>query len=296
MRTKRIILFIIIFIFLGAGLYFFRQQKLRFEAKKVAWEDLRRNIEREIARFSGETGIVVKDLSRRWEFSHNKSALFPAASLTKMPIMAACFLASEQGKIKLGDNIALKSKDKLTGSGILKGMPTGTDLSVQELIGLMIYDSDNTAANILTNLAGMDYLNNTFKSFGLKNTDLSRKIADYRSRNKGIENYTSAEDMALLLENMYRGTLCNKYVSDECLSVMKLTRTNDRIPRYLPANIVIAHKTGLENGVCHDAGIVFTERGDFIIIVLTKRVNSNSVLSKKFIARVALIAYNYFAQ
>ena len=36
--------------------------------------------------------------------------------------MAACFRASEEGRIKLSRNVALKSSDKLTGSGVLKEM------------------------------------------------------------------------------------------------------------------------------------------------------------------------------
>ena len=100
--------------------------------------------------------------------------------------------------------------------------------------------------------------------------------------------------MALLLEKIYRGALGNKYVSDQCISMLKLTRMNDRIPKYLPVEITVAHKTGLENGVCHDAGIVFTRKGNFLICVLTKHVNSNSILSKEFIAKVALYAYKYF--
>jgi len=78
--------------------------------------------------------------------------------------------------------------------------------------------------------------------------------------------------------------------------MLKLIRLNDRIPKYLPVDITIAHKTGLEKGVCHDAGIVFTHKGDFIIVVLTKYANSNSSPSKEFIAKASLHAYRYFEQ
>ncbi len=171
-----------------------------------------------------------------------------------------------------------------------------TKLSIERLIGLMIYESDNTATNILTNLLGIEYLNNAFKAFGLKNTDLSRKIADYHLREKGIENYTTAEDMALILEKIYRRILVNKDISEKCIGILKLQRINDRIPKYLPVDIVIAHKTGLEAGICHDVGIVFTRRGDFLISVLTKHKDSNSNPAKEFIAKVALYTYNYFEQ
>ena len=273
-----------------------QKSKIAFEARKKAWFRLEQSVVNEMSRFNGETGIVVKDLDTNWEISFNKDKLFPSASLAKVPIMAACFLAAEQGRFKLDRNIALKSADKFTGSGLLKDMPAGSAFSVERLIGLMIYDSDNTATNIVTNLAGIDYLNSTFKVFGLKNTKLSRKIADYQSRDKGIENYTTAGEMALLLEKIYRGTLGNKKISDQCIGILKLTRMNDRIPKYFPADVTIAHKTGLEKGVCHDAGILFARKGNFIIVVLTRHANSTGAPSKEFIAKVSLHTYNYLEQ
>lgn len=306
MKIKKTLLFITLILFLGVGGYFgqqsyakfqkAKQERISYETRKAAWQELQQKVKVEISQFKGDTGIVIKDLKTGWESSHNKDKLFPSASLAKIPLMAACFWVADQGRIKLDRNIALKSSDKLTGSGVLKDMPAGTTFSVERLIGLMIYDSDNTATNIVTNLLGIDYLNNMFRAFGLKNTDLSRKIADYHSRDKGIENYTTAEDMALLLDKIYKRSLRNKNVSDQCISMLKLTRLNDRIPKYLPVDITIAHKTGLEKGVCHDAGIVFTRKGDFIIVVLTKHANSNSLPSKEFIARVSLYAYKYFDQ
>lgn len=306
MKTKKTLLLITLILFLGIGGYFGQQhyakfqkaeqERILYETRKAAWQELQQRLKVEINQFKGEVGIVINELETGWEFSYEKTKLFPSASLAKIPLMAACFWAASQGRIKLDRNIALKSSDKLTGSGVLKDMPAGITFSVERLIGLMIYDSDNTATNIVTNLLGIDYLNSTFKAFGLRNTELSRKIADYHSRDKGIENYTTAEDMALLLDKIYRRNLGSKSVSDQCISMLKLTRLNDRIPKYLPVDITIAHKTGLEKGVCHDAGLVFTRKGDFIIVVLTKHANSNSAPSKEFIARVSLYVYKYFEQ
>ncbi|UCB56883.1 MAG: serine hydrolase [Candidatus Omnitrophota bacterium] len=299
MKIKKIPLFITLILLFAFGGYFGQWQFQKARKEQIAyeaWEELQQSVKTEISRFNGKAGIVIKDLETGRELAFEKSELFPSASLAKIPLMAACFLAAEQGRIRLDDNIALKSSDKLTGSGLLKDMPEGTVFSVEKLIGLMIYDSDNTAANILTDLTGLDYLNSTFGDFGLENTDLTRKIADYQSRDRGIENYTTAQDMSLLLDKLYLRKLGSEDISDECISMLKLTRMNDRIPRYLPPEISIAHKTGLENSVCHDAGIVFTPKGDFIIVVLTKHANATSAPSKEFIAKVSLHTYKYFNQ
>ncbi len=168
MRMKKFFLSIALFLFVALGVYFgqhyyaqfqkTKQERIIRKARVAAWQNLQQSIKDEISRFKGEAGIVIIDLETGWEFLHEKTKLFPSASLVKIPLMVACFLTAEQGRIKLERNIALKSSDKLTGSGVLKDMPAGTTFSVERLIGLMIYDSDNTATNIVTNLIGIDYL------------------------------------------------------------------------------------------------------------------------------------------
>ena len=306
MKKRNILISLLLIIILPVGTVFSyryyqsykenQKKKLIFEKRKANWLTLRQRLTDGMAKFNGEVGIVIKDLEMNWVISFNKEKLFPSASLAKIPIMAACFLAAEEGRFKLDRQIALKDSDKLTGSGILKDTRPGATFTVEELIGLMIYDSDNTATNILTNMVGIDYLNNSFKTFGLKNTELSRRIADYKSRDAGLENYTTVEDMALILEKIYRRVLVNKDISEKCIKLLKLQRISDRLSKYLPVETLVAHKTGLERGICHDVGLVFTSEGDFLICVLTKHSNSNSAPSKEFIAKAALHAYTYFEQ
>lgn len=305
MKSNKILfaLFVCALILAAAQVFFYRyymagvdtpEEKAASIDRAAEWSALKEVLSGEVAGFNGETGLVIIDLATGREISFNKDKLFPSASLAKVPLMAACFLASQEGRLKLDRKVTLRSSDKLTGSGALKDMPPGSTFSVENLIGLMIFDSDNTATNILTDAAGLDYLNESFKNFGLKDTALLRKIADYRHRAKGVENYTTAEDMASLLKKIYTRSLVSREVSERCIRLMKLCRFNDRIPKYLPPDITIAHKTGLERGVCHDAGIVFTRKGDFIIVILTKHANQDSSIAKEFIAKVSLLAYNYF--
>lgn len=280
-------------LYLGFLFFSHLQGQLVFNQRKAAWMALRQELSRQIRGFNGEAGVVIKDLRFDWELAYQKNKLFPSASLAKVPIMCACFLAAEEGLLRLDRQVTLKTSDKLAGSGILKDVRPGTVFTVEELIGLMIYDSDNTATNILTNLVGIDYLNRAFNRLGLEHTDLSRRVADYRLRDRGIENYTTAGDIALLLERIYRRQLLNKKLSEQCLKVLKLQRVNDRIPRNLPVEVAVAHKTGLERNVCHDAGIVFGANGDLLICILTKHNNPNALFAKDFIAQLAQEAYAY---
>ncbi len=269
------------------------EEKKMLERRKQAWGALQEEVFREINGFKGQTGIVVKDLKTGWEITFHEDDLFPAASVVKIPIMAAYFQAAAERRIDFKQQIQLRERQKVNGSGVLKNTPAGTALSIGDLIVLMITQSDNTAANILINLLGFDSLNKYFTQLGLKDTSLVRRMMDFRLRRQGIENYTSASDCALLLEKFYRKGFLNAAVSQQCLDILELQKINDRIPARLPDNVRIAHKTGLERGVCHDVGIVFTPRGDFLICALTRHVPPARP-AKIFIATIAKAVYDYY--
>lgn len=262
------------------------------ERRKAGWSLLGQQLEKEILGFKGETGIVVRDITKGRMLSYGGDKKFPSASLTKIPIMVACFDAIRKNKIDPAQVLKLKQSDKVAGSGLLKDMPVGTPFSVEKLIELMICESDNTATNILIDKLGLDYLNACFKQIGLEDTNLSRKMMDFKSRRAGIDNYTSARDMALVLDKIYRKEF-GKEVSEKCMILLKKQKINNRIPAKLPSGCVVAHKTGLEKNICHDVGIVFTAKGDFIICVLTKAAK-NTGIAKDFISKVAFDVYDYY--
>jgi beta-lactamase class A len=257
------------------------------------WAELEKDLLRSLRDFRGELGFVIKDLQTGHSIVRNPDKPFPSASMVKIPIMAACYKAVEEGLISLTDTIKLKRTDKVRGSGVLRGSPAGTPVTVERLIGLMITASDNTAANMLIDLLGFEYLGKTFKDFGLDKTNLSRKMMDFRSRAKGIENYTTPREMADILEEIYRRTCVSRETSEKCLACLKEQKVNDRIPRYLPRKVQVAHKTGLEHKVCHDAGIVFAEKGDVLICVLTEG-DTGATIAKRMIARIAARVYRIY--
>ena len=242
--------------------------------------------------FQGEYSFVIKDIQKPFlEISRGENRMYPAASLIKVPVAAVAFRAVAEGKLSLDDKFTITAKNITGGSGIIKTMPVPITLTFEEIIEIMISNSDNTATNKIIDILGYDYLNKGFKALGLKHTVLRRKMMDFSKRKKGVENYTSASDIVYLLEKIYKGQLVNVESSELMLSFLTGQKIKDRIPRYLPKNVKVAHKTGLERGVVHDAGIIFSNKGDWVICVLTKKVKSY-ISAKKFIARLSLITYN----
>ena len=242
----------------------------------------------------GDYALFIQDLSYpSLTLAIHPDKKFVAASIVKLPILAAALSAVDEGRINFDDTVYIDKSDIYGGSGIIKGMKLPLKMTFLRLLQLMIYRSDNTATNKVIDILGFDYINEKMQESGLENTILRRRMMDFKSRDKGIENYTTVSDIALILEKIYKRELVNPQLSSIALSFLKDQLVNDRIPRYLPHEAVVAHKTGLERGIVHDAGIVFAPGGDYIICVLTGGFNSYAQ-AKKFIADVSLLTYNFY--
>lgn len=262
--------------------------------REKRWNKLRQSLSARIRSFGGDAGVVIEDLQTGWRMVHHENRSYPAASIVKIPIMVACYQAAQEGRLNFDEPIALRASDKTPGSGQLDQLPNGTAVPVRQLIDLMITQSDNTAANALINRLGMEWLQNSFRRQGLSHTTLVRRMMDFSGRKKGIDNTTTPADIALILKRIYRSDKMNRRVSDECLQMLRRQKMHDRIPKKLPEGVVVAHKTGLERGVCHDAGIVSTPRGDYLIVVLTRhKAKWGAKPSKRLIADLARQVYDY---
>ncbi len=291
----------VILILLGTVLFFsYRSynrspEKVSLRDREKAWLGLKIALGNKVAHFKGTVGLVIKDLDTGREIDLNKDTPIPSASLVKIPIMLSCFYAAQDGRIHLNDPVRLHYADRVSGSKVLGNKPIGSVFTVEELLHPMITQSDNAAANLLIDFIGFDTLNAYFKKMGLRDTNLARKMMDFKERREGEENYTTAADMAGLLEELYHKKFLNGEISDKCLELLGEQKINDRIPKKLPKDgTFIAHKTGLERHICHDVGIVFTNNGDFLICVLVKHENRFAIPAKKLISDIALLTYNYY--
>lgn len=270
----------------------------QYEIKVEQFEQLKNEIKECLKQYDNSNTIIsvyIKDLSTKHTIDIESEQLLPAASLLKIPIMAAVYYLVDKEKLSLDEIIVYKKRHRCGGSGIIKNMPYGSKFTIKMLIELMISMSDNVATHMLIERVGIQQLNKIFhEELGLENTNINRYIMDLCARNKGIENYTTAKDIGVLLEKIYYGKLVSEKASIEMLSCLMRQKISDRIPRLLPKEIVVAHKTGLMKNVCHDAGIVFTNKGDFIICVLTKNVEHTR--AKRIISELAYKAYCLYTE
>lgn len=245
-----------------------------------------------IKNYSGTAAICVKNMKTGENFFYNENEVFPSASLIKLVVMGEVLRKADKGEITLDDKILVSDDIIVRGDGILKYLDPGHKFSVRELITLMIIISDNTAANVLIDLAKIDDVNKFSKDLGLNNTVLNRKMMDFKAAKEGKENVTSAADICTLLEKIYSGDLVSQSASKFMIDTMKRQRVNGRIDMFLPEGIVLAHKTGTLDKLEHDAGILYGDKSDCVMCILTKNGKTNGQC-RRFIGNAAEAFYKF---
>jgi beta-lactamase class A len=243
-------------------------------------------------RFRGVISYYVEDLQTGRTIVWNENQQLPAGSVIKLPIAVSVFEQELAGKLQLDAEVVLKKTDKADGSGVLKRTRSGTKLTVASLLELMLQRSDNTATNMLTDLLGLEEINGACRRQGLTATCMPRYIMDLAARDNKVENYTSATDMARLLKALYERKILDPPTSAQLLDILKGQHVRDRLPRYLPPGVVVAHKTGLMKDACHDVGILYGRNHDYVVAVLTSEFGSYTQ-AKQAIGLIGRAVYQY---
>lgn len=231
---------------------------------------LRTRILEMMSKVDGTFGLVVKVVGSGDEMNINGDQVFPSASIIKIPILVEALRQGIEGDLSLDERISLREEDKVGGSGVLKELAAGLRLPLIDILTLMIIVSDNTAANMAMRRVGMSNINSNLKLLGLSKTVLQRELMDFDARNRGLENLTSPRDMCDLLEMLVSKTILDEKSCENALDIMKRQQVRDRIPRYLPVGITVAHKTGEIAGIRHDVGVVFVGKEPYVFSAMSK--------------------------
>ena len=220
-------------------------------------------IQEKLQELPGSISFYYKNLVTGQEFSYREDEKMYAASVIKLYIMADAFYRIKQGQLDPDRIYVMKKEDYVPSCGAVAYMHEGLEVTVMDLITLMIIFSDNTATNILIDLLGMDQINEEIKQMEIEQVWLRRKMYDIEKSRQGIQNQITAKQTGILLQRMYEGTLVDEESSRKMLSIMKNQQLNGKIPFYLNAldpEPDIAHKTGEDSGITHDVGIVYAKQ------------------------------------
>lgn len=210
-----------------------------------------------LSSLEGQIGFYFKNLVTGEVLAYEQDAPLVAASVIKLPVMAALFEQLASGEADASQKLPILPQDKLPSCGVLAYLGEGIEMTLMDLCTLMIIVSDNTATNLLIRRLGMARINQTLRLLGLETTTISRLLFDARQAASGVENIITAGEIGRLLEMLYHGKVISPDASARMLETLKNQRLNAKIPPLLPAGTVVAHKTGEDTGITHDVGIVY---------------------------------------
>ncbi len=256
----------------------------------------------------GKVAVAVKHLDNGETFFLGADEVMPTASLIKFPVMIEVYMQVLEGKIKLSDMVVLRKEDMVQGAGILTyHFSEGATFSLRDAVRLMIVFSDNTATNLVLDKIGIASTGKRMAEWGFPNTKIHAKV--FRGSTTSIDpaatkkfglGSTTAREMVGLLEKLHQGKLVSPEACKEMIEHMKKCEDKDKIKRFLPEKIAVAHKTGSVSDVKTDAGIMYLPSGPVAICVLTaenadRRYHADNEASI-LCGRVARAVHDYFAK
>ena len=251
--------------------------------KNIPVSELKNKILKELDQATGSYSVYFYDLTTGENFGINEQSILVAASVNKIPILAAVYHLAGKGVMDLDRVIVPQSKDiQDYGTGVIRYDKSGSSYSIKTLARLMMEKSDNTAAYLLASvIVGIDEVQKLVESWGMAQTDM-------------ISNKTSVKDIFIITEKMYQGEITSPELTREMIDFMDDSDFEDRIPKGVPSTITVYHKTGDEVRTVHDAGIVVLPDRPYFLGVMTTDITSEEE-TKEQIARISKIVFSQVA-
>ena len=261
-------------------------------------------IESRIAQEPGaQVGLAYIDLGSHDTLFLNADTSFHAASTMKVPVMIELFKQAAVGAFHMDQGLLVVNHFASIVDNSQYALDPGSDsdstlykrigqrVPVDTLLWHMITRSSNFATNILIELVGAPSVTRTMRSLGAQRIQVLRGVEDGKAFEKGLNNTTSARDLAIILRAIEEGRAAPPDATRQMREILLAQEFNEKIPAGLPAGVKVAHKTGEITAHSHDAAIVYPPgRSPYVLVVLTRGIQDGA-RSSKLIADISSIIF-----
>jgi beta-lactamase class A len=229
-------------------------------------------------------------------------------STIKIPLLVDVYRQVDAGKLNPADRIVMHTADKRFGTGVLRTLGDGLNLSFHDALMLMIIQSDNTGTDMaFARAGGPAHVSQTMRQMGLSSIvatgtsyDWFRALAGagdpaweklspeelftrgfpeklteadverFHFEGKHPFGISSARDMARLLEMIATNKAASEKSCKEMLRLMGLQQMRTRIPKYMDDDTNTPHKTGdFPPYIANDVGLIETPAGRVVVVFFT---------------------------
>jgi beta-lactamase class A len=216
-----------------------------------------------------EAGVYFRDLNGGPIFGVNDSAKFFPASLLKVPL--AIWFYHEASTTDF-----LSQEIEFTGpKGIQKvyfppahSVEIGHIYSLEDLLRLMLQESDNDATAILGSMTDITKTDSVYSDLGIE------KIKDYNTYTTDVHTYGA------FFRVLYFVGYLDREKSNHVLELLAGTSFKQGLAAGVPDTVKISHKFGEKDNVSgihqlHDCGIIYYEKGPYLLCVMTQGSDYN---------------------
>jgi beta-lactamase class A len=241
-------------------------------------------IEKLIAQADTEVvAVAFRDLQTGREFFAHADDTFHPASTFKVGVMMEVFHQAAQGLLSLDDEIPVVNSFSSIADGSSFSVfaqddsettlykKIGASERVHEIVRLMIVRSSNFATNILIQKVGAAHATAYLRELGVDGVQILRGPEDNRAFASGMNNSATARGLMQMMQVIAEEKAVSPDASTEMIEILLQQEFAEGIPARLPKTVKVAHKTGWNDNLYHDFGIVFAEkRKPYILAIMTR--------------------------
>jgi beta-lactamase class A len=252
---------------------------------RVNFSPLRNSLRQYFTDNSLEGSLYFEYLPTGTSIRINGNEEYRAASLMKLPVAMEVYKAQELGLLSLQDKITLKEEWLNDGFGELYEKGAGYELTLGEIVEILIKESDNTALRAA--IASTDNLL-PLENRALGSLDIEFSIDSSGAIDIGTRSYSS------FLKCLYFACYNNISDSQQLLELLTETEFKDRIVAGVE-NTPVAHKIGVFNTTIQgDCGIVYKTNNPFVICIILEK--NDSPETNKHFENLSRLTFNYLNQ
>ena len=272
-------------------------------------EELQEKLAAVGAETKGNLGVFALLLEEERAVSFNGNQRFAMQSVVKLPVVMTIMQQVADGKFTLDQKIKFTADDLVPAnqrSPLRDNNPKGGEVTVAELIRLALSESDGTACDVLTRIAGgTSGVQEYIQTFGLAGMDIKRTHKEFaKDWPLQYENWATPEAAVQLLVSLWSQKEEDPARVEPILKHMYDTKTGpNRIKGLLPPGTPVAHKTGTggtRNGITsatNDVGIITLPNGKHVALAVFVGDSPSDEKERELaIARVAKAVFDTWSE
>lgn len=244
---------------------------------------LERALRDRIAREQAEVGVAFVDLETGRRVSINGDLVMHAASTMKVPVLLEALRRHDEGTLRLDERIGVTNEFRSIADSSAYSLSAeddsdaalyervGETATVRELLERMITRSSNLATNIMLERFPAADVRTTLARIDAEDMKVLRGVEDIPAFERGMNNTTTADAFARVLEALARCRLLTAESCETGIGILAQQEFDDMIPAGVPAGTRVANKTGWITRIQHDGAIVYPPgRAPYVLVVLTR--------------------------